>query len=92
MLYSDFITLKPLVEKYKNLLIRAGEEVVKCQKITPKLQKELEIPIIPHEKLILIYEWHYKKAGLSNIQHWRGGDYNSSHEKELFDWLENMKG
>jgi multimeric flavodoxin WrbA len=72
---SDFITLKPFVEKYKNLLRRAGEEVVKYQKITPELQKELEIPIIPHEKLILIYEWHYKKAGLSNVQHWRGGAF-----------------
>ena len=88
---SDFISLKPLIEKYKNLLKKAGEEVVKYQKITPELQKALEIPIIPHEKLILIYEWHYKKVGLSNIQHWKGGNYQSSNEKELFDWLESLK-
>jgi hypothetical protein len=50
------------VRHYKSLLYRAGEEVVKINKISTLLQKELEKPLIPEEQYIRGAEVYFKKA------------------------------
>ena len=40
--------LKPLINKYKKLVRKAGEEVVKNMRISKELQEKLEKPIIPN--------------------------------------------
>ncbi len=50
LLKSDNAGLKPLIEKYKDLLREAGEEIAKNRKLPLKLQEELEKPLIPEDK------------------------------------------
>jgi multimeric flavodoxin WrbA len=50
------------VRRYKNLLRKAGEEVVKLGKITGELQKELEKPLISEEQYIKGAENYFKKV------------------------------
>ncbi|MFH1441987.1 MAG: flavodoxin family protein [Candidatus Omnitrophota bacterium] len=47
---SDDPDMKPVVEKYKELLRNAGEEVVKYGQISSKTQEELEKPLIPEDE------------------------------------------
>ncbi len=46
------ILLKPYIEKYRNLLRKAGREVVENLSISDETMRELEEPIIPYEKYI----------------------------------------
>jgi hypothetical protein len=50
------------IRHYKSLLRKAGEEVVKIGKISVKLQKELEKPLISEEHYIKGAEAYFKKA------------------------------
>jgi len=58
---KSFWTWLPM-RHYKSLLRKAGEEVVKTGRISVKLQKELEKPLIPDEQYIKGAEAHFKKA------------------------------
>ncbi len=52
VLANGSLLLKPLIWKYKRLLKKAGEEVVKDMKISDETRKELEKPIISPESYI----------------------------------------
>ena len=46
LLGSKSIFLKPIINRYKNLLIQAGQDIVKIGKISEDVQKKLNEPII----------------------------------------------
>jgi len=50
------------VRHYKELLRRAGEEVVKTGRISSQLQEELEKPLIPEEQYIRGAEAYFRKT------------------------------
>lgn len=68
VLANGSLLLKPLIWKYKRLLKKAGEEVVKDMKISEATGKELEKPIISPESYIEHANKHFdeelKKAKL----------------------------
>lgn len=50
LLESDDPAIKPVVEKYKGLLRKAGEEIVKYGRLSSKTQEDLEKPLIPEDE------------------------------------------
>ena len=50
LLKSEDARYKPPVERYKELLSRAGEEIAKNRKLSLELKQELEKPLIPEEE------------------------------------------
>jgi len=50
LLTSDNPQLKPVLDRYKDLLRQAGAEIVLKRKIPAALQAELEQPLIPEDK------------------------------------------
>ncbi|OGW75714.1 MAG: hypothetical protein A2Z72_03335 [Omnitrophica bacterium RBG_13_46_9] len=50
LLESDNPDTRPVVEKYKELLKQAGEEVVKHGQLSLKTKEELEKPLIPEDE------------------------------------------
>lgn len=50
LLESDDPETKPVVEKYRELLRKAGEEVVKSGELSPQTKETLEKPLIPEEE------------------------------------------
>ena len=59
ILHNDIVFLKPLINKYKKILRKAGTEIVSRLQLSEKTVAELEKPIIPHK--------HYIKGG---NRHW----------------------
>lgn len=52
LLKVDFFLLKPVINKYKNLLKTAGREMVENLKLSDKTMQELEKPLIPYDMYI----------------------------------------
>ena len=50
------------IRHYKSLLRKAGEEVVRTHRISPRLQKELENPLIAEEQYIRGAEAYFRKT------------------------------
>ena len=49
LLKVDTKDLRPVIDKYKKLLNKAGEELVKNSKLSDETTKELEKPLVPYE-------------------------------------------
>ncbi|MCL5036232.1 MAG: flavodoxin family protein [Chloroflexi bacterium] len=52
LLTADHLVLKPVIGKYKRLLMKAGEEIVTGGKLSDDTVKKLEEPLIPEELYI----------------------------------------
>lgn len=52
LLNKDHILLKPVIERYKGLLKKAGREVVENGRLSGETMKELEKPLVPYEDYI----------------------------------------
>ena len=52
--------LESVIEKYKKLLQKAGEEITENMQISENTQKELEKPLIPYETYLEMTNNHFK--------------------------------
>ncbi|MFA5725503.1 MAG: flavodoxin family protein [Candidatus Omnitrophota bacterium] len=63
LLKTDNAEFKPLIEKYKDLLREAGEEIAKNKRLPPELMEALEKPIIPEEEYARNVNSAWEKEG-----------------------------